>query len=680
MLLLNKKFLPVFICAIIFLSCGPQLHVAGNKVLNISFGKNNTITCYLSKGEYDVAFAGKKIISEAYAAYGPEKVKSSSFTFSNYTTHKLNDATGKGLLYTVEFVNSDGVKMQQLFYVYPDKDFFFVQLKVFGKNASFNYISPLTSNNAAIENEGDSRGLFVPYDNDMWVRYAAHPLSTANYTSSEVTALYNNDTYNGIVIGSIEHAVWKSGISIQQKNTNGLQLEVFGGFTDSVITHDKIPHGNVTQNDTVCSSPTFMIGAFADWRNGMEVYAAANLATEPPVIAAWKGATPMGWNSWGAIQTKLSLENAKQVVDFFADSCKAFRNADNTLFIDLDSYWDNLTGGMTGDFSKLTAFAKYCKLKGLQPGIYWAPFVDWGKSARRVESSTYNYNETWLLSKGKTIEIDGALAMDPTHPATKQRMAYLLNRFKECGFTMIKIDFLGHAAVEADKFYDPNVHTGMQAYSSGMHYLDSVLDNSMLVYAAISPNMATARYVHIRRIGCDAFSAIDNTEYTMNSTGYGWWQSHLYNYIDADHIVFGDQPAAANRARLASAIVTGTLITGDDFSKNATWNAAAQLLLQNKNLLAIIKDGKSFRPVEANTGNKGVEIFSKKAGKETLVAVFNYSNQPKDVNISAERIGLGKESAITATELFSNRKSNYTGKITLQLPANDAIILRITTP
>ncbi len=70
---------------------------------------------------------------------------------------------------------------------------------------------------------------------------------------------------------------------------------------------------------------------------------------------------------------------------------------------------------------------------------------------------------------------------------------------------MIKIDFLGHGALESDHFYDPEITTGMQAYHIGMKFIDSVLDNTMLLYAAISPTMATAPYVHMRRIACDAF-------------------------------------------------------------------------------------------------------------------------------------------------------------------------------
>ncbi len=116
----------------------------------------------------------------------------------------------------------------------------------------------------------------------------------------------------------------------------------------------------------------------------------------------------------------------------------------------------------------------------------------------------------------------------------------------------------------------------------------------MLVYAAISSNLATARYVHMRRIACDAWSSLDHTEYTMNSSGYGWWQSYLYDFVDADHVVFAEEQDGVNRARLASALVTGSVITGDDYSGNGKWTTTAKKLLQNKTLLQFDHKRKKF--------------------------------------------------------------------------------------
>lgn len=72
---------------------------------------------------------------------------------------------------------------------------------------------------------------------------------------------------------------------------------------------------------------------------------------------------------------------------------------------------------------------------------------------------------------------------------------------------MIKLDFLGHGAIEADSFYDKTVTTGMQAFKKGMEFIVDQAGGQMLIYASICPNMATAPYVHMRRISCDSFNS-----------------------------------------------------------------------------------------------------------------------------------------------------------------------------
>ena len=51
---------------------------------------------------------------------------------------------------------------------------------------------------------------------------------------------------------------------------------------------------------------------------------------------------PIWAGTVGALQTKLNTDNAGKIIDYFYDSCKAFRT-NKTLYIDLDSYWDNMT-------------------------------------------------------------------------------------------------------------------------------------------------------------------------------------------------------------------------------------------------------------------------------------------------------------------------------------------------
>jgi alpha-galactosidase len=647
------------------------------QVLNIPIGDNSRIVYQLDKGTYNIIWKGKLVVQDAYASYQADKAGDSRQAGkASYRVGEMKTNLGKTNLYNIRFERDPS--LTQLFYVLPGSGQFITQLLV--RNAgAVSSMTPFVTDSLHWTNAGDNRALFIPFDNDMWARYNAMPLGSASFNGSELGAVYNVDDNTGVVIGSLEQDDWKTGFLLRSNGNNkATGIQIRSGFTDSTLTHDVIPHGKVLPVDGLVQSPKILVSFCADWRDGMESFAKQNRKLHARSIGNWNRPTPMGWNSWGVLKEKLRFDQAIKVVDFFADSLPGFRTTDKTLFIDLDAFWDNMTTqGIDGDVSKLQAFVARCKQKGLKPGIYWTPFADWGKSDRKVEGSNgYSYAETWTKQHGRMLDIDGGRAMDPTHPATQQRILHTINKMKALGFEMIKIDFLGHGCQEADRFYDPSVTTGMQAFKKGMQFLDSVLDNKMLVYAAISPNLATARYVHMRRIACDAWSSLDHTEYTMNSSGYGWWQSYMYDFMDADHVVFAEEQDGVNRARLASALITGSLITGDDYSTNGKWTTTAKKLLQNQALLQLTKNGKTFRPLRGNTGNRGVEQLYRIDGKKLYIALFNYSKTEQRI-ILPEAL-LKKMDSRNCKELFSGETILLNPKEGFTVPAADVQIYEIS--
>lgn len=668
-------------------------HSPNDTILSIPFGHGNTLTYHFESGSYTATFKSGLILRNATAVTGQTDnadalniiYSSTEMTYSHFTTKNITSPIGKAVQYKIFRKSShlNGSVMVQSYTIFKDKDYFLTSVIIQHVENGMNYSSPLSGATVSFPWQGKNYAVWSPFDNDMWGRFDGQLLDTVNFTSSEVSAVYNQDR-RGLVVGSLEHEVWKSGITIQTGKPSSFSLTAFGGYTNQKVTHDVIRHGEVLSADSSCRSPQIMVGYFDDWRLGMEVYGTNNRLTEAPVIQPWKGGTPVGWNSWGVIQDKIDLSKAKGVIDFFADSCTLFRTKDHQLYIDLDSYWDNMVkGGIDGNADSLKAFVNYCKEKGFEPGIYWAPFTDWGKQgSKQVEGSNYTYKSAWTSVNGKYLDVDGARAMDPTHPATRKRMKKYIEFFKSCGFKMIKIDFLGHATLEADHFYNPKVKTGMEAFRSGMEYLDSLIDNTMLVYAAISPNLATGRYVHMRRIACDAFKSIDETAYTLNSTTYGWWQSHLYDYMDADHVVFSDATPGEHRARLASAVVTGSLITGDDYGQPGPWRKTAMQLLQNQDILSLVGiDGKSFRPYSGTAGNSASQVFEKRIGQKLYLAVFNYKAKPSTLKLPYSRLGIvhPKNINIIMGEQYS-KVSSGSGQLIVSLPQKDAVIFSVILP
>jgi alpha-galactosidase len=647
----------------------------------LPFGTDGRIVYNLQTGQVTVFAGDRAFITDARAVVhnGAAEISSTDYTNRNAEQSDISDAFGTGRKLVVSLSGSGLPDLQQVFYAYTGKEYFLTEVYLRGASVSSSYMAPLVSSNVALGATGDNRVLKVPFDNDTFIRYQSFSLSKeVTNTSSEVTAYYDNIGRTGLVTGSVEHMTWKTGVRTVGTGGQLKEFAVWGGYTEVGVTRDVRAHGVLS--GTEVKSPKIFVGLFTDWRKGLDEYGKANVLAEPRYIFNWDKPTPFGWNSWGAIQANINLDKGKAVANFFASSVPAYRSG-GTAYIDLDSYWDMLaSGGLAGDFSQLKTFASYCKEKGLQPGVYWAPFVDWGKNGSAGVEGTggqYTYSQVWTKANGAYHDLDGTRAMDPTHPATRKRIELVINKFKECGFTMIKIDFIGHAAVEADSYYDPTVKTGMQAFRKGMEYLIDQLDSKMLVYVAISPNLATGRYGHMRRIACDAYSDMNATEYTLNSTTYGWWQTHVYNYIDADHLVFKNEAIGVNRARFTSGLITGSLITGDDYSTSGAWTSTARLLLQNEDLLAIARNGVAFTPVEGNAEQSASEIFVQTIGSSQYVAIVNYKDK-KTYDLSLSRLGIAPGEYVVK-ELFTGKVTSLQGSsLSREMPASDAAIFRLT--
>lgn len=649
----------------------------GPGVVTISYGDHDVICYSLRAGTMEVYHHGKKVLYNLEAIV---KANNKTYSSKDYTKHKysvaaISDDCGKGKKHTITMAGPGLPAMTQVFYTYPGRNYFLTDVELSGKGLSSNYMTPLQGDFTPLSD--DVRSLFVPFDNDTFISYESRAFRpSTEVTSAEVGTVFSNGQRNGFVWGSVEHGVWKTGVRTMAGNGNN-KVVVWGGYTDANVNRDHREHGKIS--GTQIRSPKVFVGYFTDWRKGMESYGKANRIADPPYVHNWTGATPVGWNSWGVIQDKLSYEKAIKVVDFFADTLKNFRSG-GTAFIDLDSYWDHMVKG--DDYSQLKQFADYCKSKGLEPGVYWAPFTDWGHKSgpdRKVQGSNYTYGELWTKVNDRYHDLDGARAMDPTHPGTLRRIDYFTRIFKECGFKMIKIDFLGHAAIEADRFYDTTVTTGMQAYRKGMEYLVNKLGNDMLIYAAISPSMATGRYVHSRRIACDAFKTIEHTRYTLNSVTYGWWQTWLYNFIDADHVVLDHLSDGENRARFLSSIITGTFITGDDFSEHGKWSIEARQWYQDPAFLEVVKNGKAFMPLEGNIDKGASNVFYRKTGNILYVALFNYDKISRSLHVNFSRMGLPATRFYKITDLFSKKAGKYASAIDKQMGPMDAALLKITT-
>lgn len=677
-----KKTTQLFCLAICLLSsCSLRSQTIASNIWTIDYNTDTKTANFIYKG--------KTILTNVLAQVknGSTLLKSSDYTTVAITSTSISDNFGEGTQYVVELTAPDKPTMQQVFYLYPDYSYFLTEVKlVSDQSLSSNYMAPVvtsSTNTFLSSSDANNRMLFVPYDNDSWIQYASLPL-TQSTTSYEVTSIFSGISRNGFVIGSVEHDKWKTGINLTGADNQSItNIECFGGVTSN-LTRDALPHGSI--QGTTIKSPKVFVGFYDDWRTGMDEFGLANVNVSGKL--KWNRPTPFGWNSWGGFQANINLVGAIQTSTFIASSLQNnnFHNDDNTVYLDLDSYWDNMSD------QELALFVTYCKQNGQLAGIYWGPFADWGLDPNRsVEgASNYQYKDVYLYANGQPRSLDGAYAVDPTHPAVQQRIDYYLNRFHKAGFKYIKLDFLTHGALEADSHYDPNVTTGTQAYNAGMKYLSNELlslDSDMFITQSICPLFPT-QYGHAKRIACDAYGSISDTEYTMNGLSYGWWLDNVYTYNDPDNVVLYSFTEGENRARVTSAVITGTYISGDNFSTDGTFpgnpiaRTRAQQYLTNPDINDIARTGKSFYPVRGYqpSVNKGAEnLFMYNAGQYLYVVVFNYTNNTLNASVSMDEVGLDGNTTYSMKELWSGSTGSVTGALSTSVPKMDVQVFRIET-
>ena len=584
----------------------------------------------LGAGTTDFYWKNSKKLSAFYSGitFNTGYIKGIEYTSWSYALSGTNQV--------VITAAGNGLPAMKQYFTLDHADSFLVRVEAVGANLSANWMGPVVVDMTGGVDLGvtnDNRALCVPFDNDGFVRYDAISMNGSS-TSHEVGAFYDNTTRNGLVVGSVTHDVWKSGVYFSGDNNQLNQMNVFGGATSP---WDVLPHGYVSGN--TISSPTVFVGFGDDWRATMLNYAAEN--TNLAARLAWTNGVPFGWNSWGVIQQYINYAEATAVSDFFHANLEpgGFSNQ-GTVYINLDSYWNNLNS------FQLQSFVNHCHALGQKAGVYFAPFAWFGPAASAMNTfvegttNTFRYGAALLKDAGgQNQSTDGGLAMDATHPATRRRIDYYINQFTNDGFDYVKLDFLSHGALEG-LHYDPKVTTGIQAYNQGMQYVLDAIAGRMFISESIAP-LFPYQFGHSRRISCDAESSlIANTEYMMNSVSYGWWLDGLYQFNDPDLMVFGNGVDTNEmQSRLISGAVTGLMLDGDDVT-SISGRTGARTCLTNLAINTLARSGRTFTPVEGNSGSGAGNLFARQDGAAWHLAVFNYTSAATNLTISLSRVGL----------------------------------------
>lgn len=685
------------------------------------------VVCDKRSGFASYSWNGAQRVKNAYSsAKIGSLVKTTDYSRHDYDGQPLpvQDSLGRGLRFTIAHTAPGRPGLFQHFTLYEGKPFFLLQVQIRSTRLlRTNYFAPIgveSEGGVDIGTVGQNRALRVPFDNDMWIRYDSLDIGGASSgISSEVTAIYDNESRNGLVFGSVTHDQWKTGIQFTASGGRLNKFQIYGGMAletytlpagatksasgNSTLTRDSLPHGEIGGNSI--NSPVVFAGYYEDWRDGLEEYGHANANFRPPL--AWTRSIPFGWNSYAAVAGRLSYSTYLGATEFIAKRLApdGFQSG-HVLYLNLDGGWSRALD--VAEIRDALSFLRTLGPNGIdyRAGAYMAPFAYFPPRRNRSHEDPldyfvpgtnlkYRYRDILLKKPDGTplAMLDHSHPLDPTHPGTKARIRAYVSAIKELGFDYLKIDFLTHGALEG-VHWDRSVETGIEAYNHGMQYLLDQAAGEMFISLSIAP-VFPGGYGHARRISCDTMGHISlppdaypqqTTEYMLNSLTYGWWTSPSLYIADPDQLPIGSGASihgARNlneaRSRFLSAIISGgQILDSSDYMNDPQARELAPQVYTNRRINALA-GGKPFRPVEGDTGDRAADVFIRQENGAYDLAVFNFSfDSPATKRIPLHRIARSLRQAVV-TDLWSN---NSLGQISealqVALAPAESKLLRLT--
>ncbi len=646
------------------------------------YGNLNFVYDY-NNGTYDMSWNGTKRLSRIYSSVqlGSRVLKSIDYPSHVVSLTNFSNALGNGKEVTITHAGPDMPDMIQHIYLYDGgKQYYLTQVELSGSNLSTNNMAPVEMQYNGGINIGavaDGRMLYVPFDNDAFTNYASKNAYT-NILSYEVSAVYDNTSRNGLILGSVTHDTWKTGVAVSAWNNSFNSLKVYGGVTSNE-TRDSLPHGSISGGNV--ASPLVLVGYYSDWRTGLEDYGNANAGITPKL--AFDKGVPFAWNTWAAFQKNFTPADVISCSDFIKNNLQNnnFVN-DDTVYINYDAGWEDFPE------ADVIASANHIRANGQTPGGYMAPFSFFPSGSNTLDSyvpgtnNAYTFRDIALKDvNGNLLPlIDGGYALDPTHPGTKQQIDYYFDKFNTFGWKFAKLDFVNMGACEG-VHYDSGVKTGIQAYNQGMAYIDSKVDTDTFFLSLSIAPVFPSQYAHSRRMACDTWGNIGASSYGARAVNYGWWiNGRLYSFNDPDHIVLvdGNSTEAEAKTRVNLSAIAGTLFLDSDNLKNAKAQSRAVNYLTNANINALAKLNMAFRPVEGNTGEVPANVYVLEDNGTYYLAVFNFSSSSSStVNVDLARAGLSGTADYTVTDLWTGAASSARGTYSVTLGAMQSTIVRL---
>jgi hypothetical protein len=399
------------------------------------------------------------------------------------------------------------------------------------------------------------------------------------------------------------------------------------------------------------------------------------------------GPNLLGWWSWTsyymAINEGASLTNAR----WMAENLKSL----GYTYFHIDEGYQYARGEFATANARLfphgmTPIGDEIRHLGLTFGIWTAPFEVTNRAW------VYENHKDWLVhtADGKPISIgtaygDTLYALDATHPGAQE---YLRQTYAtlthEWGVRYIKLDFMDTTSIEGYR-YKPAT-TALEAQRIGLETIRKAVGEDVLLDKDGSPMLPPVGLVDEGRISSDSAHTFQTTKALASGVAARFYMNRNYFLNDPDaYNVTSESPIARGRqgsgpagpslseaqaSIVLSAVSGGMYEIGDDLPILGAEKDRLDLV-KNPDLLAMAKISRAATPVDLLSYDAADEqpsiFFLREDPRQSMLAVFNWSDQPRSHTLQLADLGLAANRAYQASDVLNQAEAVAVNEGTVRL-------------
>jgi hypothetical protein len=443
------------------------------------------------------------------------------------------------------------------------------------------------------------------------------------------------------------------------------------------------------------SSERLLFSIGKDYHRQLETYGRLIRQLHHPRISA---PSPMGWWSWTAYYFGLSSGTALTNARWEAEHLKKL----GYDFFHIDEGYQYARGEYTTPNATLfpnglEPLERKVTGLGLTPGIWTAPF----EVSERAW--VYQHHPDWLIhnAQGKPIPAgwvsrkqDQLYMLDCTNPGAQQ---YLFKTYSTLahvwGIRYIKLDFMDDSAIEG-YYYRPHT-TALEAQRIGLGIIRKAVGDHVLLDKDGSAMLNPVGYVDFGRISQDTGHTFSASREAAPGIAARYYMNRNYFVADPDAFSVSEQtihdqgwhnsrtPLTLDEAKvsIALAAVTGGMYEiGDDLPILGSEPARLDLV-ENQDLIDMARLGRSSIPLDLMTYLPEDEqpsiFFLKESGRQSILTIFNWSEQPRTHSISLASLGLNGKGPYSITEVLDKKPLPNSNPIVVSQPPHSVRVLKI---